>query len=158
MNQEELMAKIDRYDWQLMPESERQLMEKEMSENPDFRNQVIQRRLENTAIKQLRQRTLQAKIKTWREESEAEERERVEVEVVKTEPPKIVPIKPLRVLWLKPRQWAVAASLALLVVFGGNYWVKSTYGNAALVAEFLPKSGDFLFSVPAVSLSTLFHF
>jgi tetratricopeptide (TPR) repeat protein len=148
MNQEELMAKIDRYDWQLMPESERQLMEKEMSENPDFRDQVIQRQLENTAIKQLRQQALQAKMKTWQAESEAETtneiRERDVVEGGGEAPPKIVPLSPLRVLRFTPMQWAAAASLALLVVFGGNYWVKNNYGNAALVAEFSPKSGELL--------------
>jgi tetratricopeptide (TPR) repeat protein len=146
MNQEELMARIDRYDWQLMPESERQLIEKEMIENADFRNQVIQRQLENTAIKQLRLRAIQAKMKTWREESEAETAPEVEelelTEAVEKEPTKIVPIKPLRVLWFTPMQWAAAASLALLVVVGGNFWAKSNYGNAALAAEFAPKSGD----------------
>ncbi len=148
MNKEELRTKIDRYDWQLMPESERQLMEKEMRENPDFRNQVIQRQLENTAIKQLRQQALQAKMKIWQAESEAETATKVgELDVVEgggEAPPKIVPLSPLRVLRFTPMQWAAAASLALLVVFGGNYWVKNNYGNAALVAEFAPKSGDLL--------------
>jgi tetratricopeptide (TPR) repeat protein len=150
MNQAELVAKIDPFLWKLLPDAERELIEKEMSENAAFRTEVVKRQLENDAIKQLRNNALRAKMSVWREESEAEtltEEATMTAENssdVAAKETKIVEMTPLRVVKISRMSWAAAAAIALLFVVGGNYWAKNTYGNATLVADFYPKSGDIL--------------
>lgn len=144
MNQEELLTKIDPFLWKLLPESEREIVEKEMRDNADFRTEVAKRQLENDAIKQMRQNALRAKMTVWREESELETLDNQSDSIAESKATPVVQLTPLRVVKFTPMHWAAAAAVALLVVVGGNYWATNTYGNAALVADFYPKSGDLL--------------
>lgn len=151
MTQEELLTKIDPFLWKLLPETEREIVDKEMRDNADFRTEVAKRQLENDAIKQMRQNALRTKMAAWREESEAETTtETGEIaatidNMAVAEPIKIVPLNTLRVVKFTRMQWAAAAAIALLIVVGGgNYWATNTHSNSALAAEFQPKSGDLL--------------
>jgi tetratricopeptide (TPR) repeat protein len=137
MNQEQLYDRIDAYLWDLLSTDERTTFEKDLTTDEALRSELALRRLENEAIRLAEKDDLRAKMKAWKAESLAiSTEEKQEAKVISLNQPKIARFKPM--------QWAAAAAILVGVFFAGNFWVKSNYGNDALLAEFYDNSGSIL--------------
>jgi tetratricopeptide (TPR) repeat protein len=137
MNQEQLYDRIDAYLWDMLSKDERIIFEKDLTTDEVLRSELALRRLENEAIRLTEKDDLRAKMKAWKAEAlETTIEEKQEAKVVALNQPKIARFKPM--------QWAVAAAILIGVAITGNFWVKSNYGNDALVSEFYENSGSIL--------------
>jgi hypothetical protein len=142
MNQEELEAKIDAFLWEILPDADKKLIEKEININPDFRAKVAVRQFEHRLLERMERESLAAKMTLWEAEAAVSEK-KMPIVVVETPPMTVVYRRP----WYKRSalRWAVAASMALVVSIG-YYWAKTRY-DSEVVAQALEKNKE-AFNLP----------
>ncbi len=150
MNQEELIAKIDAFLWELLPEDERAMVEKEIDNNPDFRATVAERHFQHAVVKRMKKEALTAKLKSLREKTATENaKEDPSVKTIKL--PQIAPSLPKTtpekrgIMTPLRRVLAMAASVALLVTVGSYYWAKGNYDEVQLAHNAKAKADTMFF-------------
>lgn len=147
MNQEELEAKIDAFLWELLPEADSALIEKEIENNPDFRSKVAVRQFEHRLMERMERESLAAKMTAWEAEAPIAEKKTPDVA---PEPPPMTPVY-RRPLWpLSPMRWAMAATVALLVTVGGSYYWATTNNDSVELAKRLRQNED-AFGLPTTA-------
>jgi hypothetical protein len=147
MNQEELIAKIDAFLWELLPEDERAIVQKEIDNNPDFRVMVADRHFQHAVIKRIKKEALTAKLAGLRERMINEEAAVSEKKMptIAVEPP------PMTVVYRRPWytrgavRWAIAVSVALLVMTVVRYFWSKTPNNDVQFAYDLKTKADTMF-------------
>jgi hypothetical protein len=119
MNQEELFDKIDPFLWQLLPDAEREMVEKEIRENADFRAEVAERHFKYEVIKRMERAALEAKIKGWRDKKLANSTE-VGIEKkpdVVAETTEAMPVAKTPIIRMTTIRWMAAAAVTIIGIF-----------------------------------------
>jgi hypothetical protein len=143
--------KIDQYIWNLLPDNERVAFEQELATDAALREELAVRQVEDAALRLMRRDDLTNKMATWRKEDAEETTPEVvekktetksfvipEYRGAKRETPKITLFPNLSVLKglkMTANQFAVAATLALLVVAGGVYFASANFSNEGLLTD-----------------------